>query len=188
MWQVWVAALAFVFSLTMLIFALSVRKRLQKMREEQKETRELDAKIFRLYNEIEEMLDSFEAYVGEVHDEMESRRSEMVAMSRQATTLYMQVMQPDAYPVRPPAKPEEPAREEAPRPPAGKAEKAEKAPPPKEEKSKLSPRDLVELGKLNSKGKKIRFLMGRGLNMSEIAREMKIGKGEIRLILDLDKE
>lgn len=182
MWQVWVAALALGFTITLLIYALSVKRQFEKVREEQKETRELDAKIFRLYNEIEEMLDSFETYVSEVHDEMESRRNELVAMSRQATTLYMQVMQPDAYPPPRPPKPEDPPAEERP------ALKKTDETPPKEEKSKLSARDLMELGKLGSKGKKIRFLMSRGLNMSEIAREMKIGKGEIRLILDLDKD
>lgn len=182
MWQVWVAALAFGFGITLLIYALSVKQQFEKVREEQRENRELDAKIFRLYNEIEEMLDSFEAYVSEVHDEMESRRTELIAMSRQATTLYMQVMQPDAYPPPRPPKPEEPPAEE--RPVLKKTEET----PPKEEKSKLSAHDRTELEKLDGKGKKIRFLMGRGLNMSEIARELKIGKGEIRLILDLDKD
>ncbi len=184
MWQVWVAALALGFGITLLIYALSVKRQFEKVREEQRENRELDAKIFRLYNEIEEMLDSFEAYVSEVHDEMESRRTELIAMSRQATTLYMQVMQPEAYPK--PPRPEEASAAKEERPAVTKPEKEDA--PPKEEKSKLSARDRTELGKLDGKGKKIRFLMGRGLNMSEIARELKIGKGEIRLILDLDKD
>ncbi|MDR1692658.1 MAG: hypothetical protein LBR72_04805 [Oscillospiraceae bacterium] len=175
MWQVWVAA--FAFGAALLLYALSVRKQFVQLREEAREAREMDAKIYRLYNEIEEMLDSFEAYVSEIHDEMESSRNELVAMSRQATTLYMQVMQPDAYPKPKPVEEPKPEKTEKPTPP-----------PAREEKSKLSQRDLAELGKLEGKGKKIRFLMGRGLNMGEIARELKIGKGEIRLILDLDKD
>lgn len=193
MWQLWFAALAAVFALALILHERSVRRRIDKAQAELRENRTLDAKIARLYRDIEGMLDSFETYVGEVHDEQELRRNELLTLSRQATTLYMQVMQPGVFaPPKPPEEQPPPPEETAPRP-AGKKKEAhsgkEPVPAaPAEEKSRLSPRDRAELDKLSGKGQKIRFLTGKGLSLGEVARELNIGKGEVRLILDLDKD
>ena len=190
MWEIWLAGAVLLFALALCLHERSVKKRFRRAFDELRENRELDAKIFRLYQDIEGMLDSFEEYVGEAHSEMESRRTELLSLSRQATTLYMQVMQPDAYP--PPSREREEPREPSPaNAPASKKPREENAPaaekPQKNDRSKLSARDRAELEKKTGKEQKIRFLINRGLDIIEIARELNIGKGEVRLILDLDK-
>jgi hypothetical protein len=147
----------------------------------------LDKKIARLYTEIEEMLDSFEAYVGEAHEELEARREELLTMSRQATTLYLQVMQPGVFANKP--QPEEPPPEEEKPEVIKKPAKGKKGTEPADDgkPSRLSPRDRAELERTSGKAAKIRYLTGKGLTLNEVARELNMGKGEIHLILDLDK-
>ncbi|MDR0292711.1 MAG: hypothetical protein LBH95_00970 [Oscillospiraceae bacterium] len=192
MWPIWLAASAAVFIIALVLHEKSVKRRFTEARAELRENRSLDTKIVRLYREIEEMLDSFEAYVGEVHEELESRRNELLTLSRQATTLYMQVMQPGVFAPKPqieePQPPQEPpAREKAPKKET-RPGKTGDAPAEEGRPSRLSPRDRAELDRLTGKGRKIRFLTGKGLSLNEVARELDIGKGEIRLILDLDKD
>ncbi|MCL2082111.1 MAG: hypothetical protein FWH04_02590 [Oscillospiraceae bacterium] len=195
--------------------SVKTKKRLEDAQKESQEVRNLDEKVYRLYQEIESMLDNFEIYVNEVHDELESRRTEILEMSRQATTLYMQVMQPGAFgnvvAITPPkqepekTKPQEQEVEEPKAEPKAKAATRSKAkpkpktsPPPETQEEnlkekaqssgRLSERDQKELEKLDTKGKKVHFLMGRGLTIDETARELSMGKGEIQLIVDLDKK
>ena len=188
MWEIWLAGSVAALVIALLLHERSVRRRFEQLQAELRENRAMDQKIVRLYREIEEMLDSFEAYVGEVHDEMESRRDELLTMSRQATTLYMQVMQPGVFAPKPqteePPPPAEPSvREKPAQKEAGPRKEAEEGRP-----SRLTQRDRAELDRMSGKGQKIRFLTGRGLSLPEVARELNIGQGEIRLILDLDKD
>jgi len=170
------------------------QKKLSRMQMESEKLRGMDEKIFRLYQEIENMLDNFDAYVDEVHEEQEARRKELVEMSRQATTLYLQVMQPASFgglrgaerqPEMPPAELTVPAVYTAPEPTA--PDPGAEALRNKVKSSKLLSRDRTELDKLTTKGQKVRYLMGRGFTLEEVARELDIGKGEIKLIVDLDK-
>lgn len=192
MWEIWLAASVTVLIIVLILHERSIKRRFEETRAEARENREMDQKIVRVYKEIEEMLDSFEAYVGEVHEELELRRNELLAMSRQATTLYMQVMQPGVFAPKPqteetPPEDPEPREKAVKKPPAGKKGKE----PPAEEEgkpSRLSPRDRASLDKLPGKGQKIRFLTGKGFSLNDVARELNIGKGEIRLILDLEKD
>jgi hypothetical protein len=189
MWEVWLAGsiVLCIVVIAMLSHERSVKRRFEEAQAELRENRAMDQKIVRLYKEIEEMLDNFEAYVGEVHEDLEAQRNELLTMSRQATTLYMQVMQPGVFAPKPAPEPQpEPRPAEEP----ARAERRENPPPADDGKppSRLSPRHRTELGRISGKGQKIRYLTGKGLTMSEIARELDIGKGEIRLILDLDKD
>ena len=193
MWYISFAASVAVFAVALILHERSVRRRFARAQTETRENRALDQKIVRLYREIEEMLDSFEAYVGEVHEELESRRGELLTMSRQATTLYMQVMQPGAFAPKPPPEDLPPPEEDPQEPRSSKKEAhngitGKKTPPESDKPSRLSARDRAELDRLPGKGQKIRFLTGKGLPLGEVARELKIGKGEILLILDLDKD
>ena len=190
MWDV-----VFVISIAVLIIAMimherSVKRRFEEAQAEARENRALDKKIARLYKEIEEMLDSFEAYVGEAHEELEARREEMLTMSRQATTLYLQVMQPGVFAPKPQTDEPQPAAAEDPKENViRKPAKGKRADTPAEDgrSSRLSPRDLAELDKMSGKAQKIRYLTGKGLSLNEVAKELNMGKGEIHLILDLDK-
>ncbi|MCL2002667.1 MAG: hypothetical protein FWG72_01525 [Oscillospiraceae bacterium] len=186
MWSIWLAASVLAFALALILHERSVRRRFGEAQAEVRENRALDSKIVRLYQEIEEMLDSFEDYVSEVHDELESRRNELLNMSRQATTLYMQVMQPGVFAPKPQPEESPPPEERAktytePRPGRKGAEDESKP-------SRLSPRERADLDRLPGKGQKIRYLTGKGFTLNEVARELNIGKGEILLILDLDKD
>jgi hypothetical protein len=183
------AASIAVFVVVLVLHERSVKRRFEETVADMRENRALDAKIVRLYQEIEEMLESFEDYVGEVHDELESRRNELLNMSRQATTLYLQVMQPGVFAPKPvveqPAPPEETAKREA---AAAEPQPAGKGGEENGKASRLSPREKAALDRLAGKGQKIRYLTGKGFSLNEVARELDIGKGEILLILDLDKD
>jgi hypothetical protein len=61
---------------------------------------------------------------------------------------------------------------------------ADKTPEPP---SRLSSRDKEALGRFATKPQKVRFLMSRGLALDEVARELSIGRGEVRLIAELEK-
>ncbi|GHV35539.1 hypothetical protein FACS18949_13720 [Clostridia bacterium] len=54
-------------------------------------------------------------------------------------------------------------------------------------KSRLSEKNKEALGRFATKPQKVRFLMGLGLPLEEVAKELDIGKGEVLLITDLDK-
>jgi hypothetical protein len=188
---VWLIISVVAFFTALILHERSVRRRFEEAQAEVRENRALDDKIVRLYQEVEEMLDNFEAYIGEVHEELELRRGELLNMSRQATTLYMQVMQPGVFAPKPqteePPRPEEeperrdlPVREAQPAPKAAGGDEGKQ--------SRLSPRERTELDRLPGKGQKIRFLTGKGYTLNEVARELGVGKGEILLILDLDKD
>lgn len=179
-WQIWFILLIAVNILFWWIHTASVKKKLDEYRKEASEHRVRDEKIFRLYGDIESMMDSFEQYVSEVHDEQEQRRMELLETSRQATTLYMQVMQPGSFKQAVPSPLPQPQQREEPTPQPRKE-------PEQHTQSKLSPRDTQELARLATKGQKVRYLMGKGFNVSDIARELGIGKGEVSLIVDLDK-
>ncbi len=135
-----------------------------------------EASVFKLYEEIESMLDSFEDYVREVHEGFEAERARLDELFRQVSLLHGQLGErvPISYvppPVSAPeARPAEPAAEPT-------------APPP----SRLSQKDRDTLDKMGKKSQKVRFLMSRGLSLDEVARELGIGKGEVRLIADLEK-
>ena len=220
MWIFWFCALAAVNAAVWIIHAVHTRRKFAELRAENELMRDKDEKIFRLYQNIEAMLDSFEAYVGEVHGELELRRTELLEISRQATTLYMQGIRPSApsqaapsqttssqaaniqtvsnaasmqtpftyaaYEATPISAPSQAAPSQAAEPYASQyappARKVQPEPP-----GRLSSRDRHELAKLSGKNKKVRFLMGRGLSVEETARELGIGKGEVLLIVDLDK-
>ena len=161
-------------------------------------------KILRLYEQIEEMLDSFEEYVGEVHTQLEEKRVELIELNRQAQVVYMQALEsaktavPAAAPVYVP-EPEnilaaQPVQAASPPPPPEPIVTRVK---PKHEtvngggatpkRSRLSDKDREALGRFATKPQKVRFLMSRGMSVDEVARELDIGKGEVVLITDLDK-
>jgi len=170
---------------------------LQRPKKTQEDTREYqEDKIFQLYSQIEEMLDSFEEYVREMHIGLEEKRQELIELNRQAQVVYMQIMStqshmmggtgglPPALPIR---SPDQPAAEPLPTAPI-KPEKADiNGKPPKEAPSRLTDKDKEALGRLATKPQKVRYLMSRGLSLDEVAKELDIGRGEVILIADLDK-
>jgi hypothetical protein len=189
MWYFWLALSVAVLIIVLILHERSVKRRFDEAQAEARANRALDEKIVRMYQEIEEMLDNFEEYIGEVHGELEIRRNELLNMSRQATTLYMQVMQPGVFAPRPQfeesSAPEEPAQKTPP-----ESQFIRKAAATEEDgrQSRLSPQERANLDRLPGKGQKIRFLTGKGYTLNDVARELGIGKGEIMLILDLDKD
>ena len=175
-----------------------------------------EARLLELYNHVEELMDVFESYIDEVRQDIEKDRLSLLEMSRQASTLFMRALQaPPQAPAPgadgaidgagpPPAAPPElpsattpvPPSDAPPEPPRVVRPAASRsayptaagrdagAPPPN---SRLSARDREALGRFATKPQQVRFLMGRGLPLEEVAREMGIGTGEVRLIAELEK-
>lgn len=151
-------------------------------------TAEREARVFKLYQEIEGMLDSFEQYVTEVHEELERERTALHETSRQAHVMLMQSMEKAAAIEKLAAAPPPPPPVSAsPEKKTQDAKEKEKVPETKTPRSRLSDRDRQTLDKLESKSKRVRFLMSRGFAVDEVARELDIGIGEVRLIADLDR-
>ncbi len=173
---------------------LIINKKKMKVTKENTKIADKEAKVFKLYQEIEVMLDSFDQYLREVHEELEENRTALNELSRQATVIYMQTI--DAKPVQHSATPvQTPEPDDKPKVysqyaplPSKTEELAAKVEEAKNLKnSRLSTKDRETLSKLSSKAQKVRFLMSRGLSIDEVAYETDIGKGEIRLITDLDR-
>lgn len=176
-----------IFSLLMLVLALlfarHIIRRLDNIENGPPADRREET-IFKLYSEIESMLDSFEEYVGEVHEEIEGEREELNELSRRASAIFLQsegtLRQLSGYSQSPAPRQPEPQRPER----AEAATRPDDDPP---RSARLSARDRTTLGTLKTKSQKVRFLMSRGLALEEVARELNIGKGEVKLIADLDK-
>ncbi len=186
----------------LLAFILFARVISKKTNARQKSTsiQVREAKLIEIYDRLEGLMDSFEDYIGEVRADIDDKRAEVNDLARQVGVLYARMdeasrtrtraMEPtvggnpevsDAAKAIHAPQPTPPALskpEEAP-PPAAKPERA----PP----SRLSKRDRAALDRFATKPQKIRFLMSLGMSLEEVAREMDIGKGEVRLIADLEK-
>jgi hypothetical protein len=162
---------------------------LQRQGKTQEKTPEYqEEKIFQLYTQIEDMLDSFEEYVREMHIGLEEKRQELIELNRQAQVVYMQVMSVQSQiPVAVPQPVPQPIAEPDDVTPL-KPEKAEMpAKMTKDIPSRLTDKDKEALGRFATKPQKVRYLMSRGLSLDEVAKELDIGKGEVILIADLDK-
>lgn len=158
-----------------------------------------EEKLFKLYTEIESMLDSFEEYLQEVHEDAEKQREALTDMSRQATVMYqalensriaeqtvaaqMAVLQTVPAVVSQAAF--TPQVQLAAVAPVEKSINIIR--PQKETPSRLNQKERDELRRRTTKTQKVRFLMSRGFSLDEVAKELHIGKGEVRLITDLDK-
>ncbi|MDR0248460.1 MAG: hypothetical protein LBI44_02195 [Oscillospiraceae bacterium] len=176
---------------------------------------EREAKIFRLYREIESLLDSFDQYVAEVHAEIEDERAALAELSRRASVIYLSTLSEPPAAAPPPPTPSPAVRPfplhvlppdastfnavtpddiPPPRPaPADAPPRLQEVPPPApapaepKHSSLLAEKDREQMNKLTTKAQKVRFLMSRGIPADEAARELNIGIGEIRLIADLSK-
>jgi hypothetical protein len=198
-WYVWM-----LLSLQFITFALLIGMLKRPKQIETDSVGGREDKILRLYEQIEEMLDSFEEYVGEVHTQLEDKRTELIELNRQAQVVYLQALDsakpaPVAMPVYVPMpEPEnilaaQPAQPVQPQPQPVQEAAAGRGKPKKEtvngsaKRSRLSEKDKEALGRFATKPQKVRFLMSRGMSIDEVARELDIGKGEVLLITDLDK-
>ncbi len=148
-----------------------------------------EERIFLLYQQIEEMLDSFEDFVSEMHASLDEKRSELLELNRQAQVMYRQTLEMSRPTPAPPpsvAPMPEPSdlmqASDLPKPKA--AARREK---PDAKPSRLTDKDKEALGRLATKPQKVRYLMSRGMSLEEVAKELDIGKGEVILIAELDK-
>ena len=178
--------LALIFACATAILCLTQISRLQQRVDQVNKMTDNDqhmTKLMVLYDNIEGLMDSFETYVEEVRQELEREREHITELSRQAAVLYAQ--QPVYTHTTPPpaqALPEEAADS------ANPSEKAKPPAPPKPKRSSLlSESDIRKLEGMPAKQQKVRYLLSRGMELQDIARELNIGKGEVRLIANLDK-
>ncbi|MCL2748069.1 MAG: hypothetical protein FWE59_05370 [Oscillospiraceae bacterium] len=121
-----------------------------------------EARLISLYGHVEELMDVFENYIEEVRQDVEKERAAMTEMTRQvASFVHADCAAPMAHHT---AKDEGFRALSQPLPPV----------PP------VPPHP-------DSKPARARALMGRGLPLGEVARELGIGTGEVRLIAELDR-
>ncbi len=164
-----------------------VKKQLAARTETDTTVVQREARLVDLYNHVEELMDVFETYIEEVRQDIERERASLTEMSRQAATLYMRALESPVHPIAP--APIAPAPTAPPPPPPlplteqRAAEDLDAAPG----SARLSDRDREALGRFATKPQKVRFLMSRGLALEEVARALGIGKGEVRLIAELER-
>ena len=195
-----------------------VRRKLNELKPKA-DAGEKEARVFKLYQEIESMLDSFDQYVDEVHKDLEEERAALTEISRQSQIVFLQAMeqvtlihQAQATQRQAQQMPQpdlEPLLEDAPAayytPSGGKSRAGDRAtpmaePPPVKrtvarpgslpeppKDSRLTDKERQTLTQLETKAKRVRFLMSRGFAVDEVARELGIGIGEVRLIADLER-
>jgi DNA-binding NarL/FixJ family response regulator len=159
-----------------LLLSWFVIRKIRKLTAVSQEQTDKETRVFKLYAEIESMLDSFEQYVSEVHSQMENERTGMTELSRRSQVALLQGMErlTSVEKMMSPA-------QDVPAPP----------PPPEivpPSSSRLPTKDKQNLDKLEGKNKKVRFLMSCGLSVDEVAKELDIGIGEVRLIVDLNRD
>ena len=135
--------------------------------------RDREVKLFKLYQEVEDMMDSFEEYVNEVREELEKERADVMELSRKAAEVYLRTLD------RPSVPPVETPKIIRPAPPAQDAEK--------KPESRLTAKDRDALRRFATKAQKVRYLMSCGFALEEVAKELNIGKGEVKLIAGLQK-
>ena len=154
-----------------------------------------EAHLVELYGHVEELMDVFEAYIDEVRQDIEKERAELTELSRQAAVLFTRVLaeqKPDGEAAgasaqirlaTPGVQPVERSESEPPRivrPVAPTTDRRAFG-------DNLSAGDREALGRFATKPQKVRFLMGRGLALEDVARALGIGTGEVRLIAELEK-
>ena len=168
MWG-YIAGFSAVFTVSALLFARRIAGKLNSIKSDPELVRR-EEKLFKLFDELEGMMNSFEEYVGEVHTELEQKRAELTELSQKASTIYAQI-EDRLSQTQPP-----------------KEQEADSGKMPANKKSaRLGAVDRKAVNGFATKPQKIRFLMSRGFSLDEVARELDIGKGEVKLIVDLDK-
>jgi len=190
---------------TLIVLAVWCYVQIRSLRRELRKTREQlfqsgrEQKLLSVYANIEDLFDSFEEFVRETRGELERDRREMVELSRQATAIYVRVIEQEMVPIAPP--PPEPLLPAADEPllvpaPAAKVRTPSAKPRASAAKPKtavpaagtpithtvLTVKDRESLQRFANKNQKIRFLLTLGLSQGDVARELDIGVGEVRLV------
>ena len=141
-----------------------------------------EARLNQLYGNLESLMDAFESYVGKVRRDLEKERASLEELSRQARAgIARTAAPPPDIQTRP-----QPVSIRQ-NPPAGAIPIAARPPAPKPQKATPLPqRGIVELGPYSTKPQRARFLIDRGFSPQDVARELGIGTGEVKLITGLE--
>ena len=149
-----------------------------------------EARLLALYNHHEELMDVFETYIEEVRKYVEKERTALLEMSRQASILFTRAMAPPPAPrvaVHEPQPDPEPPVLRIVHPTADPAQKPQKPPPQYTSGSRINSRTRTALDRYPTKPQRVRYLMGQGFPLEDVARELGIGTGEVRLIAELER-
>ena len=171
-------------------YVLSAVARMNEAAKASQGSAEREARLLELYGHVEEVMDVFESYIEEVRRDVEKERAALTEMSRQAAALFSRASAIAAAAEHQPASVAAVAAAAPPRyeqPPRHEPPPVPKTTPAPAVKSHLSSKDREALGRFATKPQRVRFLMGRGLPLEEVARELGIGTGEVRLIAELEK-
>jgi hypothetical protein len=161
-----------------------IQQRVDKKNKAMDDDRRMET-ILALYDNIEGLMDNFEHYVEEVRQEFERERGHMTELSRQAAVLYSKSAVPVNTGVSLTEPQSDPIPEQSEQTTENGATRTIQHKPLRS--SRLTESENRKLSEMSAKQQKVRYLMSRGFSLEEIARELDIGKGEVRLIADLDK-
>ena len=148
--------------------------------------KEKERRLFTLYQNLEDMIDSVEEYVEEAKESIEKDKNRMSEMLQRAERLAANLAEPRP---RRAAKDDEKtsgtsrAAEAADAMPAAPA--ARKSPPARKETAKGQTKSMsAGAGKISE----VRRLQKQGLDEEKIAQELSLSRGEVSLILGLHKK
>jgi Mg2+ and Co2+ transporter CorA len=194
--EILLTATVFILAIWSYVQIRSLRRELRRTREQLHQNGR-EQKLLSAYANIEDLFDSFEEFVRETRGELERDRRELMELSRQATAIYVRVIEqeplvytppPPLPEPPPPVMAEEPAKPKAAAKPKTSAAKPKAAPPaqamPGETAAHriLTAENRESLQRFANKNQKIRYLLTLGLSQGDVARELDIGVGEVRLV------
>ena len=126
--------------------------------------REKEERLFRLYQNIEEMMDNFEGYIEDTREQMESLKAESARQADKAAELLRRVETTEAKAIaavaalRPKERPE---------------------PSHSDQEAVAKPQD----GKRGAKQDAIRDLLNKGMTVEQIAQKLELSINEVRLVV-----
>jgi hypothetical protein len=148
-------------------FVLQVKGKRPASIEDASDGLDKEQRLFNLYQNIEEMMDNFEAYIEDTRDQMESIKSQMTQQADYINGLLQRVEAAEAGArtavavMRSPEKPEQ----------------------EKDAQQKGDTKQTPENGKRATRAEAVRELLAKGLTVEQIAQKLELSINEVRLIV-----
>jgi len=143
--------------------------------------REEEERLFKLYQSIEEMKDEFEEYVSSVKAELDLERQKIKAELTKAVEAEESVKKKRTKTKESNAKTEEDSKNDIKREVKNRISKSAEKDTSKTQKAKTTPDDNKE-----TKVESVKRLHKEGLSLDDISKQLKISKGEVQLILNVN--
>ncbi|MGI6176572.1 MAG: DUF6115 domain-containing protein [Christensenellales bacterium] len=183
---IYFACALFVFFLVLAVVVLNDRLKRSRYSQDEERIQDKEKRLFTLYQNLEDLINGMEEYAEESKGDIRQVRDEAAAMLTELRALgAFAAPQNTAEPsLQDTQKKEEPLKEKGTPPQAH-----EKVQPLKEqpENAVKKARPAAAYGIGTERTAHVRTLFERGCDIDEIAQEMSIARGEVKLILDVIK-